>query len=40
MSQMGLALTKYLLWLKKNFSKKNVTEISASQKLLKYRNKK
>ncbi len=35
----GVALTKYLLWLKKNFSKKNVTEISASQKLFKYRNK-
>ena len=33
----GAALTKYLFWLKKNFYKKNVTEISASQKLLKYR---
>ncbi len=35
----GVALTKYLLWLKKNFSKKNVTEMSASQKLFEYRNK-
>ncbi len=34
----GVALTKYLIWLKKNFSK-NVTEISASQKLLKFRKK-
>jgi Xaa-Pro aminopeptidase len=35
----GVALTKYLLWLKKNFYKKNVTEITASQKLLKFRKK-
>ncbi len=35
----GVALTKYLFWLKKNFSKKNVTEITASQKLLKFRKK-
>tara|TARA_B100001093_G_C26852061_1_gene1025554 strand:- start:2445 stop:4163 length:1719 start_codon:yes stop_codon:yes gene_type:complete len=35
----GVALTKYLFWLKKNFSKKNITEISASQKLLKFRKK-
>ena len=35
----GVALTKYLFWLKKNFNKKNITEISASQKLLKYRKK-
>ncbi len=35
----GIALTKYLFWLKKNFNKKNITEISASQKLLKFRKK-
>ena len=35
----GVALTKYLLWIKKNFFKKNVTEITASQKLLKFRKK-
>ena len=35
----GIALTKYLFWLKKNFFKKNITEISASQKLLKFREK-
>tara|TARA_B100001057_G_scaffold73493_1_gene67883 strand:+ start:7578 stop:9296 length:1719 start_codon:yes stop_codon:yes gene_type:complete len=35
----GAALTKYLFWLKKNFYKKNITEISASQKLLKFRQK-
>ncbi len=35
----GIALTKYLFWLKKNFYKKNVTEISASQKLLAFRKK-
>ena len=35
----GVALTKYLLWIKKNFYKKNVTEITASQKLLKFRKK-
>ena len=35
----GVALTKYLFWLKKNFLKKNITEISASQKLLKFRKK-
>ena len=35
----GVALTKYLFWLKKNFYKKNITEIAASQKLLKYRKK-
>ena len=33
----GVALTKYLLWLKKNFNKKNINEISASKKLLKFR---
>ena len=29
----GAALTKFLFWLKKNFYKKNITELSASQKL-------
>ncbi len=33
----GAALTKYLFWLRKNFNKKKITEISASQKLLKFR---
>ena len=33
----GVALTKYLFWLKKNFNKKNITEITASNKLLKFR---
>ena len=35
----GLALTKYLFWLKKNFYKKKITELSASQKLSDFRNK-
>ena len=35
----GVALTKYLFWLKKNFNKKNITEITASKKLLKFRKK-
>ncbi len=35
----GIALTKYLFWLKKNFRKKKITEISGSQKLLKFRKK-
>ncbi len=35
----GVALTKYLFWLKKNFNKNNITEISASQKLYKFRKK-
>ena len=35
----GVALTKYLFWLKKNFFKKNITEISGSKKLLEYRKK-
>ena len=30
----GAALTKYLFWVKNNFNKKKITEISASQKLL------
>ena len=33
----GVALTKYLFWLKKNFHKKRITEINASQKLFKFR---
>jgi Xaa-Pro aminopeptidase len=33
----GAALTKYLFWLKKNFLKKKITEISASQKLFNFR---
>ena len=35
----GVALTKYLFWLKKNFYKKKITEITASQKLLEFRKK-
>ena len=35
----GVALTKYLFWLKKNFSKKNVTEMSGSKKLFQLRKK-
>ena len=35
----GVALTKYLFWLKKNFHKKNITEISASKKLFQFRKK-
>jgi len=35
----GVALTKYLFWLKKNFYRKNITEISASDKLLEFRKK-
>ncbi len=35
----GAALTKYLFWLKRNFQKKNITEISASQKLYEFRKK-
>ena len=33
----GIALTKYLFWLKKNFDKKKISEISASLKLYKFR---
>ena len=33
----GVALTKYLFWLKKNFKKKKITEISGSNKLLNLR---
>tara|TARA_B100000963_G_scaffold347580_1_gene354079 strand:+ start:6630 stop:8348 length:1719 start_codon:yes stop_codon:yes gene_type:complete len=35
----GVALTKYLFWLEKNFNKKKITEISASQKLFYFRKK-
>ena len=35
----GVALTKFLFWLKRNFYKKNITEINASQKLFKFRKK-
>ena len=35
----GAALTKFLFWLKRNFYKKKITEISASQKLLVFRKK-
>ena len=35
----GIALTKFLFWLKKNFYKEHITEISASQKLFVYRKK-
>jgi len=33
----GIALTKFLFWLKKNFKKKNITEISAQKKLESFR---
>ena len=33
----GAALTKYLFWIKKNFYKKNITEISAEKKLYDFR---
>jgi len=33
----GVALTKFLFWLKKNFSKKKITEISAQKKLESFR---
>jgi Xaa-Pro aminopeptidase len=33
----GAALTKFLFWLKNNFKKKKITEISAQDKLLKFR---
>ena len=37
--QDGVALTKYLFWLKKNFKKKTITEVSASHKLYSFRKK-
>jgi len=33
----GIALTKFLFWLKKNFRKKKITEISAQKKLERFR---
>ena len=33
----GAALTKYIFWLKRNFTKKKITEISAAQKLFNFR---
>tara|TARA_B100000242_G_C43025378_1_gene477379 strand:- start:340 stop:1683 length:1344 start_codon:yes stop_codon:yes gene_type:complete len=35
----GAALTKYLFWVKKNYSRKKITEMSASKKLFKFRKK-
>ena len=35
----GVALTKFLFWLKKNFQKKKITEVSAQNKLLQFRKK-
>ena len=35
----GAALTKFIFWLKDNFKKKKITEISAQEKLLKFRKK-
>ena len=35
----GVALTKYLFWVKENFYKKKITEISASKKLFRLRKK-
>ena len=35
----GAALTKFLFWVKKNYKKKNITEISAQKKLLQFRKK-
>jgi Xaa-Pro aminopeptidase len=35
----GVALTKFLFWLKKNYINQNISEISAQNKLLKFRKK-
>ena len=35
----GAALTKFLFWIKKNYNKRNINEISAQEKLLKFRKK-
>ncbi len=35
----GVALTKFLFWIKKNFKKNSVSEISAEEKLLQFRKK-
>ena len=37
--QDGAALTKFLIWLKRNYKKQNISEISAQEKLLKFRKK-
>ena len=33
----GVALTKFLIWLKKNYSKRKITELSAAKQLLNFR---
>ena len=35
----GAALTKFLFWIKKNYKKQNVNEVSAQEKLLQFRKK-
>ena len=35
----GVALTKFLFWVKRNFKNKKISEISAEEKLLKFRKK-
>ncbi len=35
----GAALTKFLFWIKKNYRKKNINEISAQERLLRFRKK-
>ena len=35
----GAALTKFLFWVKKNYTKKNINEINAQEKLLQFRKK-
>ncbi len=35
----GVALTKFLFWIKRNFKSKNISEISAEEKLFKFRKK-
>ena len=35
----GAALTKFLIWIKKNYKEQNINEISAQEKLLKFRKK-
>jgi Xaa-Pro aminopeptidase len=35
----GAALTKFLIWLKKNYKRKKISEISAQEKLLQFRKK-
>ena len=35
----GAALTKFLIWIKKNYKNKNISEISAQEKLFKFRKK-